>query len=236
MLPDHDENRLIAELFREPENRAQRVSLRVGEALFDQDAASHKDMIWVESGELRIFQIGENGSMRLAGIWGPGDWLGAAAVSGSQYCGRAVASIPTEVLVLPAEQLLHTLEQKPLVAIAFFKETARRLMAAYNDAARLTFDDCNSRLITTLISLSDSPAAVRDGSNVTVRITHQQLAQAVGAARETISLALTELRRKHLLETGRNRLIFNPEMLINCRAATRRGPALQLQGDHSSVA
>ncbi|HEV7299408.1 MAG TPA: Crp/Fnr family transcriptional regulator [Tepidisphaeraceae bacterium] len=227
MLPDQNQNQLIADLFKEPAQGARRVSLRSGEALFDQDAATHKDMIWVESGELRIFQVSGNGSVRLAGIWGPGDWLGAAAVSGAHYCGRAVASIPTEVLVLPAEQLLHTLEQKPLVAIAFFKETARRLMAAYNDAARLTFDDCNSRLITTLISLSDSPAAVREGSNVTVRITHQQLAQAVGAARETISLALTELRRKHLLETGRNRLIFNPEQLMTWKTTPRMPSALQ---------
>ena len=46
-----------------------------------------------------------------------------------------------------------------------------------------------------------------------LRITHQQLAQAVGAARETISLALTQLRQRELLRTGRNQLFFNPDVL-----------------------
>ena len=42
---------------------------------------------------------------------------------------------------------------------------------------------------------------------------HEQLAQAVGAARETISLALTHLREQNLLRTGRNQLFFNPDAL-----------------------
>jgi DNA-binding transcriptional regulator YhcF (GntR family) len=41
-----------------------------------------------------------------------------------------------------------------------------------------------------------------------LRITHRQLAEAVGAARETISLALTQLRHQNLLRTGRNRVVF----------------------------
>jgi CRP-like cAMP-binding protein len=33
-------------------------------------------------------------------------------------------------------------------------------------------------------------------------MTHEQLAQAVGAARETVSLALTQLRQANVLRTG----------------------------------
>ena len=35
----------------------------------------------------------------------------------------------------------------------------------------------------------------------------------IGSARETVSLALTQLRQKNLLKTGRNRLSFNPGAL-----------------------
>lgn len=76
------------------------------------------------------------------------------------------------------------------------------------------FDDCNQRLIDTLVRFSRSAAATPQGDGgVVLRITHQQLAQAVGAARETISLALTQLRQRNLLRTGRNRLFFKPEAL-----------------------
>ena len=45
--------------------------------------------------------------------------------------------------------------------------------------------------------------AVRDAS----------AAQAVGVAPETVSLALTEMRLKNLVRTGRNKLTFNPAAL-----------------------
>ena len=64
-----------------------------------------------------------------------------------------------------------------------------------------------------LIRFSHSSAASRDGSGVVLRITHEQLAQAIGVARETVSLALTEMRRLNLVRTGRNQLMYNPDEL-----------------------
>ena len=61
-----------------------------------------------------------------------------------------------------------------------------------------------------------------------LRITHQQLAQAVGVARETVSLALTQLRQRNLLRTGRNQLFFNPDVL---EKFSRRGEALATTGE-----
>ena len=60
---------------------------------------------------------------------------------------------------------------------------------------------------------SESAAATQHDGGVVLRITHQQLAQAVGVARETVSVALTQLRQRNLLRTGRNQLIFNPQAL-----------------------
>jgi hypothetical protein len=56
---------------------------------------------------------------------------------------------------------------------------------------------------------------------VVLNITHSQLAQAVGAARETISLALTQLRHQNLVRTGRNQLFFNPDTLKRLRGEFR---------------
>lgn len=213
-MSDENGSRGLEELFKQG---ARRLSLRAGQQAIEPESR-HTDVIYIHSGEVRVFQIGPDDSMRLASIFGAGDWIGASALAGVQYNGSLVATIATEVSILPVNRFLHALQQRPEMAIAVLKQAAGRLMSAYEDAARLVFDDCNERLVKALISLSDSPAAIHDGPNVTVRITHQQLAQAVGAARETISLALTDLRNENLLETGRNRLIFNPQALRECRS------------------
>jgi CRP-like cAMP-binding protein len=82
-----------------------------------------------------------------------------------------------------------------------------------------------------MLRFSDSAAATTDGENTVLHLTHEQLAQAVGAARETISLALTEMRHKNLVRTGRNRLIFNRDAL---RAFATN--VQQTQGDAQPVA
>ena len=48
------------------------------------------------------------------------------------------------------------------------------------------------------------------------------IARGSGAARETVSLALTQLRQQNLLRTGRNQLLFNPEALRNFTRAQRK--------------
>src|SRR5438046_2727053 len=99
------------------------------------------------------------------------------------------------------------------MANELIKQLSTKLTAFREDASGLVFEDCNHRLIRTLVHLSESPAASPSGDGVVVHITHQQLAQKVGVARETISLALAQLRRRNLLRTGRNQLTFQPQAL-----------------------
>jgi hypothetical protein len=41
-------------------------------------------------------------------------------------------------------------------------------------------------------------------------MTHAQLAEAIGVARETVSTCLIQLRHENLVQTGRNCINFNP--------------------------
>lgn len=174
-------------------------------------------VFFIHSGQVRIYQIGPDGeSARLIEILGAEDWFGAAALAHTRTYGtRAIAVTRAVVSQVPAERWHAALATTPDLATEVIGQLARKLHAAQEDAARLVFDDCNERLVKTLLHFSHSAAATRHdhSGEVVLRITHQQLAQAVGAARETISLALTHLRQRELLRTGRNQLFFNPEVL-----------------------
>jgi CRP/FNR family transcriptional regulator len=171
-----------------------------------------KSLYFIETGQVRAFQIGHDGSTRLADIFGAGDWFGIAALAGSEaYGGRAVAVSRSVVWTIPVNQLIHVLGSDSSLTRRLVGQLATRLEEANNTAARMMFEDCNQRLVQTLLRFSRTAAAtsLEDGG-IVLRITHQQLAQAVGAARETVSLGLTQLRQRNLLRTGRNRLSFNP--------------------------
>ena len=78
------------------------------------------------------------------------------------------------------------------------------------ESSRLIFDDCHTRLLKALIRFSHSAAASQGTAGIVLHITHLQLAQAIGVARETVSLALKDLRDQNVLKTGRNQVTFDP--------------------------
>ena len=169
---------------------------------------------FLESGQVRIFQTAPTGMERLAEILGTNSWFGISSLAQKPtYGARAEAVAPTVVWAIPVRNLNEKIATQSQLALGIITQFASRLRSAHEAAARLMFEDTNQRLVRTLIEFSQTSAATPHEEGVLLHITHQQLAQAVGAARETVSLALTQLRHRSLLRTGRNRLMFNPAVL-----------------------
>jgi CRP-like cAMP-binding protein len=204
---------ILHELFEGAETGAARISIRTGALVFD--AGCRADRIWlIVEGEIHLRQISANGQVRLIDILGPGDWIGAAALADfPTYAAQAIAASSSVLLEARAENILTLLEQHPKANRIFIHDLVAKLGMARHDSAALVFNDCNHRLIATLLRFSGSAAATPVDEGVALRLTHSQLAQAIGVARETVSLALTNLRHRQLLKTGRNQLIFNPDEL-----------------------
>lgn len=152
---------------------------------------------------------------RLVSILGPDDWFGSSALAGQRTtCMRAVTHGPTVVSRVDVARLMAALAENPLALLALTRGIAAKLEEARIESTSLMFDDCQRRLLRKLLALSHTAAATAfsDGS-IEVRITHQQIAQAIGVARESVSLCLGELRSIHALSTGRNRVTFLPSKL-----------------------
>jgi CRP/FNR family transcriptional regulator len=170
--------------------------------------------------------VADDGSTRLIEILGPGQWLGVAAVAGqATYQARAVAVTAATLTQVGIDQFRAALLRRPEQLLELSRQLAGRLLAANEEAARLVFEDCNQRLLRTLVRFSRSAASAPCEQGVVLRMTHDQLAQAIGVARETVSLALTQLRQQNLLKTGRNQLVFDPEALARlAEQSSRRQP------------
>ena len=185
----------------------------VGDVVCDpQIPAAHTFLI--ESGEVRVFQVLGKGNRRLMSIYGPGHWFGYSAVAALPfYMFRSIAATPCKIWKTPAHLVREAMARQPEAMIEVLRSLAVYLQTTAEETSQMANDDCRNRLVHTLVKFSASAAATSDEKGVVLRMTHEQLAQAVGAARETVSLALTELRDLNLLGTGRNRLTFNPKAL-----------------------
>ncbi len=203
----------MARLFAGLSDEAVRTQYKSGEVIYDMGSPANHIYL-IHRGQVRQYQLGSDSSCRLVEILGPGQWFGCGALTGREIAAtRTVAVTTTTLGALPAHRIIETLADRPDAAREIIAQLACSLQTALNDASRLVFDDCNQRLVAALLRFSNSAAATPTDEGVVLHITHGQLAQAVGVARETVSLALTQLRQRNLLRTGRNQLYFNPKTL-----------------------
>jgi CRP/FNR family transcriptional regulator len=213
---------LFNELLANPNLAARRMSVAPGTVLYEPHTGAH-NLYFIHRGQIRTYHVGQDDYGRLIDILGPDAWFGESALAKqATYGEQAVAVVPSVVSEVSAERFLNVLLQQPRAAVEVYRQLAAKLTAAREDAAGLVFDDCHSRLIKALVRFSRSAAASPHGDGVVLRITHEQLAQAIGVARETVSLALTQLRQQNLLRTGRNQLMFNPESLKSFATPKRK--------------
>lgn len=218
-----------------PEVAARRQSLRTGAQIFDRDTPAD-DVYFIHRGQVRLYVVNADRAsvadadlendpqgLRLAAMLRPGQWFGEAALAGLPNQGlRAVVHADAVISAINAATLRTVLARQPEQLLALLTDTLRQQHAVQHDAASLVFDDCNRRLVRALLRLSASSAATPgEETEVKLRITHMQLAQYIGVARETVSLALGTFRRKGLLRTGRNQVTFDPTKLAAAHGMAR---------------
>jgi CRP/FNR family cyclic AMP-dependent transcriptional regulator len=91
-------------------------------------------------------------------------------------------------------------------------ETRRVLERKIED---LVFKDVNSKLAELLLKLAKSHGVEDErGTLVAMKMTHQEMANLIGSTRETVSLTLSQFKRKKLISTdARKVIITDPEGL-----------------------
>jgi CRP/FNR family transcriptional regulator, cyclic AMP receptor protein len=214
-------------VFSDPQLSGRTIALNHGQIVCDEQTTAD-NVYYITRGQIRLYASGPNDSTRLIEILGPGEWFGVAALAGAAlHQDRAIAIDKTNVTEVAAQQLLSLLSQQPVQFVELTRQLAQKLLAANQEAGRYVFEDCTQRLIGALLRFSRSAASTQQADGVVLRITHNQLALAIGVARETVSLALTQLRQQNLLRTGRNQLMFNPESLRHIGSPAAQQPAIQ---------
>lgn len=168
----------------------------------------------VDTGLLKLAIASPTGRERIVGVVGPGDVLGALSPVTTMYAETAEAlSVSVAVRVLDERRRDHADVMADAAGVHL-----SRLQHALEDVDL----PVASRLARALVRLGERFGQRADDGTVrlTLPLTHEHLAALIGAARETTTLTLSELRHRGLVEGTRGRYRFDPARLRDAAHGT----------------
>lgn len=169
------------------------LKLDRGEILFHEGETEDRLYV-VVSGKIKLGRSGSAGRENLMGVLGPGQMFGELSVfDPGPRSTTATAVTDSEIRVLEHDELTRWLAGRPEVAQALLGQLAGRLRRANDTTADLVFSDVPGRVAKALLDLAARFGDHRDdGIHVHHDLTQEELAQLVGASRETVNKALAD--------------------------------------------
>lgn len=176
------------------------VELARGEVLFRE--GDDGDRIYVvTSGKVKLGRTAPDGRENLLAVLGPGQMFGELSLfDPGPRSATASAVTDTTLLGLGHADLLPWLTGRPEVARNLLLQLAQRLRRSNDTLADLVFSDVPGRVAKQLLDLSERFGVPSDeGVRVVHDLTQEELAQLVGASRETVNKALADFAARDWL-------------------------------------
>lgn len=173
------------------------VKLRKGNTLFKEgDDGDH--LYVVASGKVKLGTKSQDGRENLLMILGPGDMFGELSLFDSgPRTATATAITESRLLSVGQERVIPWLKEHPEVALQLLSRLATRLRRTNEVVGDLVFSDVPGRVAKALIDLGVKFGEQRDeGMYVNHDLTQEELAQLVGASRETVNKALADFAQR----------------------------------------
>ena len=170
-------------------------------------------VVVIINGRIKIVSTSAQGAESLLSVRGPGSLVGElAALDDAPRLASAVVLEPASTLVVTADQFRDFLAQRPGAALELAKTLIERLRESDRRRAEFGSYDVTRRLAALLLELSSGEPRRR--GRVGIELSQHELAGMIGASRESVARALTTLRGRGLVETGRRVItVVDPEGL-----------------------
>ncbi|NGN93930.1 Crp/Fnr family transcriptional regulator [Nocardioides sp. KC13] len=172
--------------------------LKRGEVLFHEGDAADR-LYAVVSGKVKLSRAAANGQDSLLAILGPGQVFGELSLFDPGRRSSTVAAVTDEVELasLSHDDLLGLLDGRPAVTRGLLALLSGRLRRANDVIGDLVFADAPRRVAKALLDLAERfGQQTEEGLHVRHDLTQEELAQLVGAARETVNKALADFAAK----------------------------------------
>jgi len=191
------------------------VRLPKGATLFSEGDEGHHLYVIIE-GKLKLGTSSGDGRENLLSILGPGEMFGELSLfDAGPRTSTATAVTDVRLLSLGHDQVIPWITRHPQVALDLLERLAQRLRRTNEVVGDLVFSDVPGRVAKALIDLGDRfGKETNEGLYVHHDLTQEELAQLVGASRETVNKALADFASRNWIRLdGRAVLIIDVDRL-----------------------
>lgn len=196
-------------------SQMERRELAKGATLFNEGDEGQALFIVVK-GKVKLARTARDGRENLLALLGVGDMLGELSVfDPGPRMARAHAVEESVVFELPKDVLDEWLDDHLEMSRHIMRALAQRIRRASNTMADLVFSDVPGRVAKAILDLGHRFGRMERG-HVVVRhgLTQEELAQLVGASRETVNKALADFASRGWIDVHIGAVeVYEPERL-----------------------
>jgi CRP/FNR family transcriptional regulator, cyclic AMP receptor protein len=184
--------------------------------LFENDPGD--SLFVVRQGRVKVVLIGEDGREVILGVLGVGEHFGELSlIDDRPRSAHVIAMEDSHLLVLHREDFRRRVDSSPAVAWSLLSELSRRLRRADEKIGGLVLLDVPGRIARLLLDLAEETG----GNTIEKPLTHQTIAQMIGASRETVSRAMKDFQDAKWVSVVRRKITLADRPALEQRAQAR---------------
>lgn len=183
------------------ESYVRETSYEKGELLHGEGAGCERIFI-VREGRIKLFRTSSSGREQILETLGPGETCACNPGSAVWYCGStAQALTPCKIWYLSRADYIQLVKTNAKIGHTLNELFARRLQCLSALVEEVSLKDVKKRLVKFLIDMLIEKGRRGGPENVLfIPFTRQEIAQRLGAARETVARYLSQLKEAHLID------------------------------------
>ncbi len=161
------------------------------------------------SGKVKLSTTSREGKILILKMAGPGEVLGLSAViSNRRYEVTATTAAPCRVNFLQADALIFFLRRHGEAGLRAAQGVSKEYQDACQDIQEILLAPSSTgKLAKLLLSWTHGHEADRE-TRVRTVLTHEEMAQMIGASRETVTRVLSDLKKKQLIRLEGSTLVI----------------------------
>ena len=187
----------LASLFNEAETR----TYPGGAVIFTPEDPCSERLFFLEKGRVELYRLSVSGKRLVTRQIQPGSVFGVMGLLGRTMQGNfAVATEDSNISMVSREHVMTLLRRQPDLALRILEVLGNRLCILEERLVEATYSSVAVRLAHFLLNNADPT------SGVISKATHEEIGDAIGAVRQTVSENLSIMKKHGLVLTGPRRI------------------------------